>query len=72
MTLRERFESLNAQSVGVGGTKPRNYLIQRLQFHADFHFNENWQLLVHVEDDRAFRTEKIIPVMLEGYAVEVQ
>lgn len=54
ITLRDRFESLNAQSFGIGGTRPDNYLIQRLQLHADFRFDEHWQLFLQVEDDRAF------------------
>ena len=62
MTLRERFESVNAQSFGIGGTKPDNYLIQRLQFHADLRFNEHWQLFLQVEDDRAFGKNVITPV----------
>jgi hypothetical protein len=62
MTLRERFEGLNAQSFGVGGIKPDNYLIQRLQFHADFHLDEHWQLFLQVEDDRAFGKNVITPV----------
>jgi hypothetical protein len=62
MTLRERFESLNAQNFGVGGTRPDNYLIQRLQFHADFHLDEHWQLFLEVEDDRAFGKNVITPV----------
>lgn len=62
MTLRERFESLNSQAFGVGGTKPDNYLIQRLQFHADFHLDEHWQLFLQVEDDRAFGKNVITPV----------
>src|SRR6478735_3051327 len=61
-TLRERFEGLNAQNFGVGGTKPDNYLIQRLQFHADVHFDEHWQLFLQVEDDRAFGKNVITPV----------
>jgi len=62
MTLRERFESLNAQSFGIGGARPDNYLIQRLQFHADFRFDEHWQLFVQVEDDRAFGKNVVTPV----------
>src|SRR5262249_18908798 len=54
MTLRERFESVNAQSFGIGGARPDNYLIQRLQLHADFHFDEHWQLFLQVQADPAF------------------
>ncbi len=53
-TLRERFESVNAAGFGVGGAKSDNYVIQRLQFHADVHFDEHWQLFLQFEDDRAF------------------
>ena len=62
MTLRERFESVNAVAFGTGGNKPDNYLIQRLQFHADVHFDEHWQLFLQVEDDRAFGKNVITPV----------
>jgi Alginate export len=62
MTLRERFESLNAQSFGTGGATPDNHLLQRLQLHADFHFNEHWQLFIQIEDDRAFGKNIITPV----------
>lgn len=62
MTLRERFESSNAQAFGIGGTKSDNYLIQRLQFHADLHLDEHWQLFLQVEDDRAFGKNVITPV----------
>ena len=62
MTLRERFESVNAQSFGTSGARPDNYLIQRLQFHADFRFNEHWQLFLQVEDDRAFGKNVTTPV----------
>jgi hypothetical protein len=61
MTLRERFESLKAQNFGIGA-RPDNYLIQRLQFHADFRFDEHWQLFLQVEDDRAFGKNVITPV----------
>ncbi|WP_229177995.1 alginate export family protein [Bradyrhizobium ivorense] len=54
MTLRERFESVNAAAFGIGGSKSDNYLIQRLQFHLDFRFAEHWQLFLQGEDDRAF------------------
>ena len=61
-TLRERFESVNAAGFGVGGTKSDNYVIQRLQFHADVHFDEHWQLFLQFEDDRAFGKNVTTPV----------
>ena len=62
MTLRERFESVNAVAFGTGGNKPDNYLIQRLQFHADVHFDEHWQFFLQLEDDRAFGKNVVTPV----------
>ncbi|MBH5397203.1 alginate export family protein [Bradyrhizobium sp. CNPSo 4010] len=62
MTLRERFEAVNAPAFGVGGTRSDAYLLQRLQFHADFHLDEHWQLFLQVEDDRAFGKNVITPV----------
>ena len=61
-TLRERFESVNTAGFGVGGTKSDNYVIQRLQFHADVHFDEHWQLFLQFEDDRAFGKNVTTPV----------
>lgn len=55
MNLRERFESLNAPSFGVAGSRPpQNYLIQRLEIDADVHINANWQIFTQLEDARAF------------------
>ena len=61
-TLRERFESVNAAGFGVGGTKSDNYVIQRLQFHADVHFDEHSQPFLQFEDDRAFGKNVTTPV----------
>jgi len=54
MTLRERIESLNAPSFGVGHNPANTYLLQRFQIHADLHVNQNWQVFVQLEDVRAF------------------
>ncbi|MGJ4915197.1 alginate export family protein [Bradyrhizobium oligotrophicum] len=62
MTLRERFESLDAASFGIGGAKPDQHVLQRLQIHADAHLNEHWQLFVQLEDDRAFGKANITSV----------
>ncbi|MDH2384451.1 alginate export family protein [Bradyrhizobium sp. CER78] len=61
-TLRERFESNNAAGFGVAGTPSDSYLLQRLQVHADIHFNANWRAFVELEDDRAFGKQTISPV----------
>jgi hypothetical protein len=51
--LRERFETNDAPSFGVGKTPGDSYLLQRLQMHADVHLNENWQIFAQLEDVRA-------------------
>ncbi|SEE14593.1 Alginate export [Bradyrhizobium erythrophlei] len=53
-TLRERFESNGAAAFGTSNTPADSYLLQRLQVHADVHFDENWRAFVQLEDDRAF------------------
>ncbi|TDM83107.1 hypothetical protein CEE95_12395, partial [Lactobacillus crispatus] len=59
---RERFEHVDANAFGTSGNKADNYLIQRLQLHADFHFDEHWQMFLQFEDDRAFDKNVITPV----------
>lgn len=61
-TLRERFETNSASAFGTGNTPSDSYLIQRLQVHADIHFNENWRVFVQLEDDRAFDKLSVSPV----------
>src|SRR4029453_15735817 len=46
----------------TGNTPSDSYLIQRLQVHADVHFNGNWRTFVQLEDDRAFDKLSISPV----------
>src|SRR4029077_5883305 len=53
-TLRERVETNDAPSFGVGNNPNDSYLLQRFQFHADLHPNEHWQVFVELEDVRAF------------------
>ncbi|WBU31941.1 alginate export family protein [Rhodopseudomonas palustris] len=53
-SLRERFEFNDAPAFGTGGNARDSYVIQRLQVHADVHFDANWRAFVQLEDDRAF------------------
>jgi Alginate export len=62
LTLRERVETNNAPSFGVGNNPNDSYLLQRFQFHADVRPNENWQVFVELEDVRAFWKKIITPV----------
>jgi hypothetical protein len=61
LTLRDRFETNNAPAFGIGGVSRDSYVIQRLQIHADIHFNENVELFTEMEDDRAFDKASVGP-----------
>jgi hypothetical protein len=62
LTLRERFESNNAAVFGTSHTPADSYFLQRLQVHADVHFDENWRAFIQLEDDRAFNKLNISSV----------
>jgi len=61
-TLRERFEMNGASALGTADTPGDSYLLQRLQLHADLHFNENLRLFTQLEDDRAYWKQTITAV----------
>ncbi len=50
LDLRERFESLNAATFGVGGIPVQNYVLDRELIHADIRPNQNWQIFIQLED----------------------
>ena len=62
LTLRERFETNDAPSFGVGNVHNDSYLLQRFQFHFDVHPDKHWQAFVEFEDVRAFWKKTITPV----------
>jgi hypothetical protein len=62
LTLRERFETNDAPSFGVGNNHNDSYLLQRYQFHFDVHPDKHWQVFVEFEDVRAFWKKTITPV----------
>jgi hypothetical protein len=62
LTLRERFETNDAPSFGVGNNHNDSYLLQRFQFHMDVHPDKHWQVFVEFEDVRAFWKKTITPV----------
>ncbi len=62
LTVRERFESNDAPSFGIGGVKGDAYLLDRRQFHVDIRPNENWQIFAQIEDVRAPGKRSITPV----------
>ena len=61
-TLRERFESSDAPSLGVGGVGRDDYVIERLQIHADVHATDDLRLFAQVEDARAFYKKSVSSV----------
>ena len=50
LTLRERYESNDAPSFGVGGTRSRSYLLHRLELHADAHLTDATRIFIQVEN----------------------
>lgn len=62
LNLRERVESNDAVGFGTGGNRNDSYVIQRLQVHADIHFNQNWQLFTQLEDARDYGKRNTTPV----------
>jgi hypothetical protein len=62
LNLRERVESNDAVGFGTGGSRGDSYLIQRLQIHADLHFNQYWQLFTQLEDARDYGKRSTTPV----------
>jgi hypothetical protein len=53
MTLRERFEENDAPKFGVF-ERGDEYVLQRLQLHADLRMDAHWQAFVQLEDDHVY------------------
>jgi hypothetical protein len=62
LDLRERFESLNASTFGVGGIPVQNYVLDREYIHADVRPNQNWQIFIQLQNDYAPGKSIITPV----------
>jgi hypothetical protein len=50
ITLRERYEYNDAPAFGVTGLTERDYLIHRLELHADAHLTDRTRLFVQLEN----------------------
>lgn len=61
-SLRERFESRDAQAFGTGGVASDSYVIQRFEFSIDAHLDRNWQVFTQFEDARPFGKNMVTPV----------
>jgi Alginate export len=68
--LRERFESNDAPSFGVGHQSSTNYLLQRFELSADIHPDANWQIFTQIQDDRAFWKGSLTPADQDKLDVE--
>jgi hypothetical protein len=62
LTLRERYESVNAPSFGIGPNRRDSYLLQRLWIHADVHFNSDFRVFTELESALAPGKGTITPV----------
>jgi hypothetical protein len=69
LDLRERFEGNDAVDFGVGGAKPEDYVISRLEAHTDLRVDD-FQVFVQLES--AFAPGKIVltPVDQDRLALE--
>jgi hypothetical protein len=55
LAWRERLETIDAPAFGTRGQTGRDtYLLQRVQVHADVHFNARWRFFAQIEDVRSF------------------
>jgi len=62
LTLRERFVSIDPAFFGVNGGKHQNYLLHRLELHADAHLTEQTRFFVQLENALAPGLAKPGPV----------
>ncbi|MDB5481932.1 MAG: hypothetical protein JWO83_2985 [Caulobacteraceae bacterium] len=60
--LRERFEGNDAPNFGVGGAHPEDYVISRLEAHADLHLGSHVQVFTQLQSDFAPWKTKLTPV----------
>ena len=62
LTVRERFEAYDAANFGTAGSRKDDYLLDRVQIHADLHLNSDVRAFLQIEDDRAPGKATITPV----------
>lgn len=60
--LRERFEANDSANFGVGGARPQDYVISRLEADADLHLGSHVQTFVQLQSDFAPGKSKLAPV----------
>lgn len=62
VTLRERFVSIDPPLLGTVAGKHQDYLLHRLEVHADVHFTDNTRVFVQIENALAPWLQKPGPV----------
>ena len=62
LNLRERFESSDANGFGTKNTPAANYLISRLEAHADLRLDSQLQIFTQLQSDFAPGKERLTPV----------
>jgi len=60
--LRERFEAKDAVNFGVNGAKPQDYVISRLETHADLRLGDQVQAFVQLESEFSPGKKVLTPV----------
>jgi len=68
--LRERFEGNDAPNFGVGGPHPEDYVISRLEVHADLHLGAHVQVFTQLQSDFAPWKTRLTPVDQDRLGVE--
>jgi hypothetical protein len=68
--LRERFEGNDASSFGVGSTAAADYLLSRLEAHADLHLGAHVQVFTQLESAFAPWKRTLTPVDQDSLALE--
>ena len=62
LNFRERYEQNNATGFGTRGSPAANYVISRLETHADLHLGHQFQLFTQFESEFAPGKERLAPV----------
>ena len=68
--LRERFESNDAPSFGVGHNRAQDYLISRTETHADLHLGPQVQMFAQFESD--FAPGKTMPTPVDRDRLDLE
>lgn len=68
--VRERFESNDAVNFGTNGNKAENYLISRLEAHADMRIAKQLQVFTQLQSDFAPDKEVLTPVDQDRLGLE--